>query len=569
MGTRKSRSQTGSAPRSESPPIARVAGQKNTRGVRQSQVATQEERSRSEVSEPVWWAASILIILVAAFLRLYDYGLKPLHHDEGVNGFFLTRLFREGVYQYDPANYHGPTLYYFALLTSKIFGLNTFAIRLVPALFGIGTVWLVLRLRRHLGGIAALASAALIAVSPGAVYLSRYFIHESQFVFFTLGIVVAALRFYEEAEPTYLLMASASAALLFATKETAMISACVLLIALIATHLYMSPKGIYARLRKAFNGQAWEAEWRPPKRKVPARAVPATPGRGRWERFGGASRVALISLAAIALFVFLNVLFYSSFFTHSKGVTDAIGTFKFWTETGKSAHVHEWHTYLRWLWQEEAPLLVLGAAGIALAFLRADNRFIVFVALWAFGITAAYSLVPYKTPWLTLNLIIPLAIIGGYSVSVIYGRDESAHAVAIAILTGALCIGTFQTSRLNFSYYDDDTYPYVYAHTRREFLLLVDEIKRLAARAGTGEQTAIAVTTPDYWPMPWYLRDYKRVGYHSRVNVSGEAIVVGSVAQESELRAALGDQYQRVDSYALRPGVYLVLYVRRDAVAPQ
>jgi len=43
----------------------------------------------------------------------------------------------------------------------------------------------------------ALSAAVLIAISPGAVYLSRYFIHESLFVFFTLGIVVAALKYYD------------------------------------------------------------------------------------------------------------------------------------------------------------------------------------------------------------------------------------------------------------------------------------------------------------------------------------------------------------------------------------
>jgi uncharacterized protein (TIGR03663 family) len=562
MGTRKSRSQAGNAVRPSSPAIARVAGQANTRGEHQ------QERSRPEVSEGVWQGAGLLIIIVATVLRLYDHALKPLHHDEGVNGFFLQRLFREGIYQYDPANYHGPTLYYFALLTSKVFGLNTFAVRLVPALFGIGTVWLILCLRRYLGGIAALSAAALIAVSPGAVYLSRYFIHESQFVFFTLAIVVAALRFYDDADPVYLLMASASAALLFATKETAIISAGVLLIALLATHLYMSPKGIYARLKKAFNGQAREEEWRTRSRKAPPRAVPATQGRRLRERFGGAPRIWLLSLSAVAFFVLLNVLFYSSFFSHSKGVADAIGTFKFWTETSKSAHVQAWYMYLWWLWQEEAPLLVLGAAGVVLAAVRADNRFVVFTALWALGITAAYSLVPYKTPWLTLNLIVPLAIIGGYAVSLIYRWDESPQPIALAVvLAVALGIGGYQTVKLNFYHYDDDRYPYVYAHTRREFLSLVDEIKRLAARAGTGEQTTIAVTSPDYWPMPWYLRDYKRVGYHSRISVAGEAIVVGSATQESELRTALGDQYQRVDSYALRPGVVLVLYVRRDAAA--
>lgn len=545
-----------------------------SRGVRPAQASSGVVSSRPEVSAPVWRAASTSILLAAAFLRLYDYALKPLHHDEGVNGFFLARLLREGVYQYDPQNYHGPTLYYFALLTSKLFGLNTFAVRLVPALFGVGTVWLVLCLRRQLGAIGALSAAALLAVSPGGVYLSRYFIHESQFLFFTLGIVVAALRFYEEAEPVYLLLASASAALLFATKETAIISAGVLFIALVMTDVYLSPKGILAWLRRLANVPPTEEEERRPRRarKNPARAeaVGEVERRRGLERFGGASRVALLSLSAIACFVLINVLFYSSFFTYSKGITGAIGTFKFWTQTGKSAHVHEWYTYLRWLWQEEGPLLVLGAAGVMMAALLGRNRFAFFAGLWAVGITAAYSLVPYKTPWLTLNLIVPLAIMSGYAVSVIYRWDESIFtALATSVVLGAaLTICGYQMVMLNFYHYDDDTYPYVYAHTQREVLQLVDEINRLAARAGTGQETTIAVVSPDYWPLPWYLRDYKRVGYHGQLVVSGETLVIGAASQEEslQLQTTLGDNYKRIDSYPLRPGVILVLYARRDAL---
>ncbi len=86
----------------------------------------------------------IAIFLIAAVLRLYDLNLVPLHHDEGVNGNFLVRLVREGAYTYDPANYHGPTLYYFSAIIPWItkllfgnsardnYGLTTFTIRLVP-----------------------------------------------------------------------------------------------------------------------------------------------------------------------------------------------------------------------------------------------------------------------------------------------------------------------------------------------------------------------------------------------------------------------------------------------------
>jgi len=71
----------------------------------------------------------------------------------------------------------------------------------------------------------------MIAISPGAVYLSRYFIHESLFVFFGLAIVVAALRYYDSGNSVYLILAAICAALMTATKETWIINGPVLLIA--------------------------------------------------------------------------------------------------------------------------------------------------------------------------------------------------------------------------------------------------------------------------------------------------------------------------------------------------
>ncbi|MGI8656672.1 MAG: flippase activity-associated protein Agl23 [Pyrinomonadaceae bacterium] len=524
--------------------------------------------SEPEVSESTWRAASLLILACASVLRLYDASLTPLHHDEGVNGFFLTTLVRSGVYHYDPANYHGPTLYYFALLSQFLLGLNTFAIRFVPAAFGLATIALILCLRKYISAVGALTAAALVAVSPGAVYMSRYFIHESLFVFFTLGIVVAALRYYETTRVLYLLLASASAALLFATKETAMISAGVLLIALASTQIYMrlfaAPSGEYVERGRKGNAAA------------ATRAATSFGASGQEDeplaRFGGASRVALAALAALALFVFLNVLFYSSFFTYSKGVADSIATFKIWTRTGTKDHVHEWYTYLIWLKQEEALLFSLGIMGACVAVWRAAraNGFALFAALWSIGILAAYSLVPYKTPWLALNFIVPLAIIGGYGVGEIYrsGKSKDARNVVLGVAGICVAFALYQALSLNFRHYDDDTYPYVYAHTRRETLSLVDEIERLARRAGTNENTAIAFASPDYWPVPWYLRDYKRVGYHVAMPHpaagSGEAIVVGNETQEAEMRAALGPAYMRVGAYELRPGVKLVLYARSD-----
>ena len=81
-------------------------------------------------------AIALFVLAFALFLLCQDLSLRPFHHDEGVNGFFLTRLVREGAYKYDPGNYHGPTLYYFSLPLVAILGLSDAAVRGTTVLFG-------------------------------------------------------------------------------------------------------------------------------------------------------------------------------------------------------------------------------------------------------------------------------------------------------------------------------------------------------------------------------------------------------------------------------------------------
>src|SRR6266478_80974 len=374
------------------------------------------------MSERAWRLSSIAILIVGAFLRLYNLSLVPLHHDEGVNGNFLVTLVREGKYTYNPENYHGPTLYFFSAVIPWIarffggkafgdnFGLTTFNIRLVTAAFGIGTIWLALLLRKRIGTIGALSAAGLVAISPGAVYLSRYFIHETLFVFFTLGIVVASLKYFEDPHPVYLILAALSAGLLFATKETAIISAAVLVIALVITRMYRSlsrnptSSGRRGRKKKGRNSSTNDGDI-----------------REFVERAGGRNTLMVWLVIVLIIFIAVNVLFYSSFFTNlPQGVYDSLKTFQFWTKTGKEAHKHPLMTYVWWLMLQESPLLILGSVGAVLTLLKPAKSFALFSALWAFGLIAAYSLIAYKTPWLSLNFIVPLALISGVAIEWFY-----------------------------------------------------------------------------------------------------------------------------------------------------
>ena len=577
------------------------AGRPDARSASQSAQAPAE----AAVSERAWLLAATVIMIVAAFLRLYDLNLVPLHHDEGVNGNFLVRLVRDGYYHYDPANYHGPTLYYFAAFfpwllrifvgqnAQNHYGLTTVAIRIVPALFGLATIALVFTLRRNLGTIATLAAALLLAISPGAVYLSRYFIHETLFVFFTFGMVVALVRYFEAPRLIYLVSAALCAALLVATKETAMISVAVLLIALVITQ-------VYAAVGRAIEGNS-------KKRTAGAEAD----DRNFVERAGGPIRLSIWLLVALVVFITAYVLFYSSFFTNfPQGVYDSLKTFQIWTKTGKEAHVHPLFTYGWWLLEQESPLLLLGAIGALLALVNPRKPFALFSALWAFGLIAAYSLIAYKTPWLCLNFIIPLALTAGFAFECLYQQLARwrlstlacwfALAAVLLIVIGPLAglarildeqayrttgdsftphwktfIPGYQTIDLNFINYDNDNryYVYVYAHTRRETLRMLDEINKIAERTHQGEDTGITIVSPDYWPLPWYLRDYKRVGYHGHMNPSNEPIIIARQDQAADVQATFGDRYQQIPSgvnatgsFALRPGVDLLLYTRRELV---
>lgn len=506
------------------------------------------ERSRFHLTGWQWTYVSLLA--GAALLRLLSLSAKVLHHDEGVNGLFMVSLFRNGYYHYDPANYHGPTLYYAGLVTTTLnaliygkAGLNTFAIRLVTVIFGLGVVWLFFCLRRQLGTFGAVAAAVLAAVSPGMVFFSRYFIHEILFVFFSLGVVVAWLRFKETAEPKYLMLASASLALLGATKETWIITVVVWLLALLCAEIYL-------RLRKR------------PAADVTARgqtvaAQQSQPSQSEW------SAARLYTTAAL-VFLAVWVLFYSSFFTNfQQGLYDSVRTYGYWFKTGRTDDVHDYWTYFDWLSRVELPALALGFLGVIVALVKARSRFAVFTAFWSLGILAAYSLVPYKTPWLQLSIVLPLIIMAGYVLGQMYERWK-ARAVPVLLVALAAAFSLYQAIETSFSRYDDETAVYSYAHSKRDLLNLVNEIDMIAAGNAAGRNIGIVVMSPEHWPLPWYLRDYTSVGYWAKVISTTEPIIIAHENQRAEVEQLLGGKYRLYSTHDLRPGNRLYLYLRRD-----
>jgi uncharacterized protein (TIGR03663 family) len=555
------------------------------------------------------------VTAISIFLRFYWLGVKPLHHDEGVNGWFLTNLFRDGMYKYDPANYHGPTLYYISLAFARVFGLETVSVRASVAVFGVLSVILVFFLRRYIGKIGALFAGLFIALSPGLVFISRYFIHETFFVFLSLGVVVSIvlyierrsagpfaiasaallllvcfyplslnianvvagenvtllwalrlgllaveavlivfvirmLRAWDDGRPVYVLLAAACTSLMFATKETTFITLGTMVIACACIPLW---KRLY-------------------KRGIAGNGSEISDDHLTWANFRsaltGGSGTAITLIAAAVVFIYIGVLFFSSFFTYPEGVGKALEAYSIWTKTGTKDHTQNglW-AYFEWLWELEAPILIMSVAGAAIAFFKVRHRFAMFIALWGFGLLAAYTIIPYKTPWLAISFLLPMAIAAGYAVNeLVTSGNPTIKIAGAAAAVAASSVLAYQTYDLNFVRYDDEDTAYVYAHTNREFLGLISEIERYAAKSGKGNDTAVQVVSPDYWPMVWYMKDYPKAVFHGKlVNPDGaEMIVAKRVDQDAEMMRRYAASYQYAGSYRLRPGVELVLLVRKD-----
>jgi predicted membrane-bound mannosyltransferase len=65
----------------------------------------------------------------------------------------------------------------------------------------------------------------------------------------------------------------------------------------------------------------------------------------------------------------------------------------------------------------------------------------------------------------------------------------------------------------------------------------------------------------EYWPLPWYLRDYKNAGYLGKAMPTTATIVIASARERPELASLLSGRYRLIGACPLKPGVELLLYL--------
>ena len=497
-----------------------------------------------------WSALALLLALAGALaLRVPKLDTRPLHNDEAVNAIKVSELWQHGRYAYDPDEYHGPVLHYATLPFLWLSGahnsdeLDDATLRLAPVAFGVGLILLLLLFSDGLGRHALIWSALFIAVSPAMVFYSRYFIHEMPLVFFSTLTLGAGWRYSQTRSAHWAMLAGAGVGLMFATKETFVITLAAMGLAGIITVWWTLPKGTRVwSLIKYWN----------------------------WKH---------AALAFGATFI-IWLSFFSSFFTNFNGLLDSIRTYLPWLKRagGHSPHIHPWNFYLErlaWFHPAKGPIwsegliLVLSFVGAALSFAGKKSPLLRFLALYTIILTALYSLISYKTPWCLLNFYLGMILLAGVGAAALV--DVFKARVPKVVVATVLCALTVQLTcqawRASFFYAADRRNPYVYAQTVPDLLKLVERTDGLARVAAVGHDTVVKVISQesDYWPLPWYLRRFKHVGWYDKMPDDPFAPII---LVASRLDARLDDKSEKkwlmVGLTELRPGKFFELYVELE-----
>lgn len=431
----------------------------------------------------------ISVIATAVFLRFDQLSSRPFHCDEATGARITAKRMESGTSQFDPQHFHGPLLSSLAIPVCRAHGetrwqsMTKRTLRLVPAIAGSLLVLLPLGWRRRWGDAPMLLAAALLATSPLLVYYSRMYIHESLLGLFGMLALMAVLTKPRWGIPGVCI------GLMFATRETFAIS----VIAWLAAGVLV-----------ALGNREWLT-----------RAALA----GAWQTYRMPLLLSGLTAALTAGF------FYTDGFCNLAGAVDAVRTFFVYKTT--AGHDKPFWYYLDLLtvphksagiWWFGAPVVVLALLAFAASFRRDAmaarwRNTIRFLAYAAVGHLLIYSLISYKTPWLMVLPWAHVCLLAGFSMAGMAAWRRWWQA-ALFVLAGLALVSQFRQTRYATGRLASDARnPFAYVPTRRDIESVEPWLQRLAAKAPNKTVEPIAVIGSGYWPLPWYLRSFDRIGY--------------------------------------------------------
>lgn len=431
----------------------------------------------------VTWSVLALVV-VALVMRLVDLDARPMHHDESLHATF-SWYFAEGRgYLHDPLM-HGPLQFHAIAGAFRLFGTSEVVSRLPAAFAGTALVASPLLLRRWFGGTGTVSVAVLLALSPVLLYFSRFARNDIPIALFTMLLVAAVWRYREgragavsvengsggagarSSGAGWLLLAAAALALSFTAKETAYLTAAMMLVyldaavasALVPTRLsgwrrrlvwaallpvawaVVALWPLLAPLRRRLALGEWSraadmlivvgtltATQIAALAQLPIEAIGGelTDGRERTISVvaiaalsGGAAVVGLLWnwrwwLAGAAVFAAIYVPLYSTMGSNPAGLYSGLwSSLDYWIAQQDVQRGQQPGFYYALMLPLYEPLALLAALVGGTWLIVRGNRLARLLAWWFVATFAALSLAGEKMPWLTVHLALPLLLLTG------------------------------------------------------------------------------------------------------------------------------------------------------------
>ncbi len=453
----------------------------------------------TKIPAKVFWCVILALTIISRFLLLTN---KPVHFDEGINGWFVMKMAETGFYKYDPTNYHGPLYFYLLKVFELLGGREIFTLRTLPVVFGVASIAIFAR-----GYIKSLAVqrwvALLLLISPAFVFFSRSGIHESPFVFFQIVFALGVLRWMETPDGKALALALLGLFGMATLKETFAIT--------------LFCWGL------AFVSAGW-ANFRS------LSLIPSV-----WSR-----KLTYLLLFLLVLFVQL----FTGFLHNLVGLVDFVKAFLPWLQTGvgETGHNKEFLYWIKVLWEAEPLALV----GVALALLNLSSKNIQLRAVSVFAISQLliYSLIPYKTVWCILSLVWGFYFVIAFQIARVESWKKWQNATLAGVAGLAALVGIKSLYDSNYRVPIAMDHPYVYVNTTYEAKAIYEAVLQKA-----DSESPVQLGSKEQWPYPWIYSKMTRLHYDNcRDRVLESALVYYCDAEDAmKVQLQLTEPYMRID----------------------
>ncbi len=453
-----------------------------------------QDRDRTELL--IWGG----LIAIAAFLRLYDLGSRPFHHDESQDAYFSFTFEKDpGSYEYNPL-LHGPFRFYMTGAIYKILGDSDFTARLAPALMGIALVALPYLLRRQLGRTAALSAGVILAVSPSILYYSRFAREDIYLAAVSLAFAVACFRFLHKPRTLTLCAIFGLVSIAFSIKESGIV-----MVGIAA--MFFATAGLVQSVRAS--------DWRQGEIVGAARAV----GWTGW-------------VYAISTMIVIYALLFTQFFTNTECTTTATagnpahptnclnGVFygiEYWRAQQDVARGADkaW-LYPTIIFGNEWPALLLAGVGTVFAFRRPTTLRLFLVWMFA-GTLAFYCWGSERFAWLVVHPLVPMILLAGLGFQVLWRlRSRGARTAAmVAVALGAVYMVAASYSA-NAKQGANPANLLVSTQSSTQVKQISDQVHALNRKLKADDKPELGITIDSSegatFPYAWYFRN-DQVGY--------------------------------------------------------